>query len=863
MLVIPLRPTEALPAPDTFAALNEPPSTPSSSRSGSVVADSGVGLRRSSRNRTFSRSRSVSQAPTLKEEDVKSAGSHSAASPGLSTKVRNYPVPAPFEGAAPSYGSHTRNYDRDVARVWDAVAGARRVVVVCGAGISVSSPANIPDFRSATGLFRKLKEKHPNAGLSSGKDLFDARLFGSEATSALFYSMIHELKQLADAAKPTSFHHLLKRLDVEGRLMRVYTQNIDNLEERAGLSFGLGETGDSTATIRALGKRKREEQKCLSSLQGVSTEPRLPKGRGAWGRTVSDSALLRSRAQEQSDEPVPMFPRTIPLHGSLSSLSCSICPHELALTAPTEHSTSRQASPTSEQETERLRALKLLAGGEPVPCSRCEDYENVRAVAGLRSRGVGRMKVGVVLYGGQNEGAEQVGECLQRDILGLRDPHETPVPESVSERRARQRKEAKMQGHTGPKNDPLASQASTTLEPIVEISGEDALAAAFAEDDSAAGQTPSMAVPDPPSTAPQTPSLQAGSKKRARAPRLKPLPPDLLIVAGTSLKVPGTKRIVREFAKACRARDHRVYNDSDEEESGSGSSGSDSRASSSSPGDDEENHDPNAPIRTILLNYDFPGPSREWEDIFDVWVQGDVQQAALGLWEASTYPTTEQHTISMAPGSAEPDLAQHSWAGLREYLESERKRDRLEKRQEAKAKASSNAADGEQSVQTSSPRRVSKAQQAKAKVSASAVKSAPVDAMCASAAQILEVAIEQKIKLKKARGDGPGPGDAASDEKARANPTKTRKAHTQARMCHSPTASSETSSAELSGQSKGSSRRAFARSSSNPTAGAAMAGTTRKRRSKSISQAATKPITASFVGTKPKMSTVQGKKGGK
>ncbi|WFD47731.1 hypothetical protein GLX27_002391 [Malassezia furfur] len=46
-----------------------------------------------------------------------------------------------------------------------------------GAGISVSSPANIPDFRSASGLFTKLKERYPDAGLSSGKDLFDARLF--------------------------------------------------------------------------------------------------------------------------------------------------------------------------------------------------------------------------------------------------------------------------------------------------------------------------------------------------------------------------------------------------------------------------------------------------------------------------------------------------------------------------------------------------------------------------------------------------------------------------------------------------------------------------------------------------------------
>ena len=55
---------------------------------------------------------------------------------------------------------------------------ARSDAASSGAGISVSEPANIPDFRSATGLFRKLKEKHPTAGLSSGKDLFDARLFG-------------------------------------------------------------------------------------------------------------------------------------------------------------------------------------------------------------------------------------------------------------------------------------------------------------------------------------------------------------------------------------------------------------------------------------------------------------------------------------------------------------------------------------------------------------------------------------------------------------------------------------------------------------------------------------------------------------
>ncbi|WFC99115.1 hypothetical protein MYAM1_001853 [Malassezia yamatoensis] len=77
----------------------------------------------------------------------------------------------------PLYANVSDNVQRDLGRIYQAVREARRIAVVCGAGISVSSPANIPDFRSTTGLFTKLKQQYPDAGLSSGKDLFDARLF--------------------------------------------------------------------------------------------------------------------------------------------------------------------------------------------------------------------------------------------------------------------------------------------------------------------------------------------------------------------------------------------------------------------------------------------------------------------------------------------------------------------------------------------------------------------------------------------------------------------------------------------------------------------------------------------------------------
>lgn len=81
------------------------------------------------------------------------------------------------EVALPPYARLSKAVEHDLARLYAATRSARRIAVVCGAGVSVSAPANIPDFRSSAGLFRRLKERYPNAGLSSGKDLFDARLF--------------------------------------------------------------------------------------------------------------------------------------------------------------------------------------------------------------------------------------------------------------------------------------------------------------------------------------------------------------------------------------------------------------------------------------------------------------------------------------------------------------------------------------------------------------------------------------------------------------------------------------------------------------------------------------------------------------
>jgi NAD-dependent histone deacetylase SIR2 len=102
----------------------------------------------------------------------------------------------------------------------------RKIVVIAGAGISVS--AGIPDFRSTTGLFKSLKDEHKLK--SSGKDLFDASVYQDDTSTSQFHDMVRGLSQHTKSAKPTAFHHLLATLAQEGRLMRLYTQNVDGID---------------------------------------------------------------------------------------------------------------------------------------------------------------------------------------------------------------------------------------------------------------------------------------------------------------------------------------------------------------------------------------------------------------------------------------------------------------------------------------------------------------------------------------------------------------------------------------------------------------------------------------------------------
>lgn len=102
---------------------------------------------------------------------------------------------------------------------------ARNVILLTGAGVSTS--LGIPDFRSSEGFYSRVKY----LGLSDPQDVFNYELFRKEPS--IFYSIANMILPPENIYSP--LHGFIKMLADKGKLLRNYTQNIDNLESYAAI----------------------------------------------------------------------------------------------------------------------------------------------------------------------------------------------------------------------------------------------------------------------------------------------------------------------------------------------------------------------------------------------------------------------------------------------------------------------------------------------------------------------------------------------------------------------------------------------------------------------------------------------------
>jgi NAD-dependent deacetylase len=110
--------------------------------------------------------------------------------------------------------------ERETLKKW--LAESKNIVFFGGAGVSTES--NIPDFPSTDGLYNQQYAYPPETILS--------HTFYMRKTEEFY--RFYRNKMLFPDAEPNRAHKALAKLEAEGRLKAVVTQNIDGLHQKAG-----------------------------------------------------------------------------------------------------------------------------------------------------------------------------------------------------------------------------------------------------------------------------------------------------------------------------------------------------------------------------------------------------------------------------------------------------------------------------------------------------------------------------------------------------------------------------------------------------------------------------------------------------
>lgn len=453
-------------------------------------------------------------------------------------------------------------------------------------------------------------------GIRSGKDLFDVRCLSDPSLLPAHHSLLNTLHRLTQSTEPTLFHKYMKTLDEEGRLLRVYTQNIDGLEAKVGLD--LRAPGDVSEGVKSERRWKRERSR--RELQ--------------MGLEAAAEAARVQEAAEQQEPPVqqaqnaPVVEDTMAVKGYDRFPLC-------------ESGSSRQSTPSRLSTTDE--------GGDSL-----SEAERIVSESERRSR----------------SGTPQYALPTVTENLNLPD---TPASaRSVSSVHTDLSAQYGFLRTTPTKMEPIpdANARANALPRAVPLHGVlstmDCTRCSYSQNFEAYYPLPADLLSCPSCEETQEERLAANQRARSvgvlRASVLlynepckhdtaigeivekdvlgvrKDDRPDLLIVAGTTLKIPGVIKIVKQLSNALRtnypdektkarnrqrAANRKRKRKMRDEGLLPPDQASDEEDTETEQDDDDEFDVDSFPIRTILLNRDAPG--KAWEDTFDVWVQGDLQ----------------------------------------------------------------------------------------------------------------------------------------------------------------------------------------------------------------------------------------------
>ncbi|KAI2641329.1 DHS-like NAD/FAD-binding domain-containing protein [Xylaria nigripes] len=219
-----------------------------------------------------------------------------------------------------------------------------------------------------------------------GRDLFDSNIWADPLKTSVFYRFITSLRQRVKDVQPTITHRFIAQMRDVGKLVRVYTQNIDEIEKKIGLSTDLK---------HGFGNKKRKSAKQSSGSSGKEEAAELPDdvdGPGALDIAHSDAFQSKTRSHISSDKGV----ECVFLHGSLHALRCFAC-GKLC------------------DWDEDGRELRTLSGEQP-ECPHCAGATAARLEKGKRALSIGKLRPDVVLYGEEHPQSDLISPIVQHDL---------------------------------------------------------------------------------------------------------------------------------------------------------------------------------------------------------------------------------------------------------------------------------------------------------------------------------------------------------------------------------------------------------------------------------------------------------------
>lgn len=234
-----------------------------------------------------------------------------------------------------------------------------------------------------------------------GKDLFDASIWSDPLRTSVFYTFATSLRQRIRDCEPTTSHRFIGHLRDRGKLVRCYTQNIDMIEEKVGLSTSLQ---DGPGSKGRFSRRSTANANQLSKMVDEVTDGRGGPGPSA-SQSQSDDGIGTSADTESSQaEPLKAPKMEAPrlsgvecvfLHGSLECLRCFRC----GLNTTWDDG----------------REVETMSGQQP-ECPHCIGVTVAREERGKRALGVGKLRPDIVLYGEEHPNAHLIGPIVTHDI---------------------------------------------------------------------------------------------------------------------------------------------------------------------------------------------------------------------------------------------------------------------------------------------------------------------------------------------------------------------------------------------------------------------------------------------------------------